>query len=137
MRILWRLYMRPDLKVTFLAVFMLGFFSTHTAHGDTLAPPQPGVTPVLICTKPSVELVIGICGVIGCNASVTHGSDMEVYNLRRKRYSSGALDYVPGPRAKEPCTFRISALTRGVRRVTNAPSCSPDLRNAPCRWLYP
>ena len=94
-------------------------------------------TPVLICENTSAKLVIGICGISGCTATVQSGIKTGTHNVRRVRYQNGALDYVPGPRAIVRCTFKVSALRFGVRTITNVPACAPALKLARCHWVYP
>ena len=119
------------MKALLLVVCMFVFIST--AYSQTFAPQ----TPVLICSKGGVELTIGICGIRGCDAVVRQSTAVHTYNVKRIRYHSGALDYVPGPRSTTRCTFKISALHNGGRIVTNTPACAPSLKSAVCHWVYP
>lgn len=101
-----------------------------------VASPASAATPVLICENSQAKLVVGICGIRGCDATVTDSGIVSGYLVTRQRFPSGALTYNPAPRAKKRCTFSISALRSGLRNVVNTPVCARSLKGARCRWVY-
>ncbi len=125
------------MKMFVFSLCFFSLFSAPTCFAEAAATPSPYTTPVLICNNPKANLVIGICGIIGCDATVERYGATAHYNVKRKRYANGALDYIPGPYATKKCTFKVSALRYGMRNITNRPGCAPELKGARCHWLYP
>lgn len=78
----------------------------------------------------------GICGVRACTASVVkNGAAPVTYNVKRTKSISGALIYTPVANASRRCTFNISKLSNGIRRITNTPLCNTALKRATCVFI--
>ncbi len=111
------------------ALLALGLFVvTGSAHAGTR---------VLSCVNfhNDARVSIGICGVNNCVAEVTVGGVVKNYNVKRKKENTGALVYSPVPKTKNKCTFTISALKKGMRKITNTPSCAHGLKDARCEFI--
>jgi hypothetical protein len=112
-------------KLCVLCLFGLSFIAS-TAAADRL----------LVCSRGTSSATFSLCGVAGCSASVVNnGATASVYSLKRKKETTGALTYTPARNATRRCSFSISPLKNGVRKISNTPSCARGLKNASCNFI--
>lgn len=115
---------------------LLGLLAVFVASSSAFAADR-----LLTCSKNNgngYRVKFGICGVNGCVATVSrdHAKDVK-YTVKRTKAADGALTYKTKTGATHPCTFKISALHAGVRKITNAPECATTLKNYPCVFSDP
>jgi len=113
----------------FLFVSLAALLCAVTAFAEDPAPTATSVPlKTLTCSNSKGKIEFGICGYIGCPATITVSGKATTYRFKRTK-SNGALNYAAAKKPK--CTVNISPLHHGVRQVTVA-SCARSLVGASC-----
>jgi hypothetical protein len=102
------------------------------------ATPCAAATRLLTCSRNTSSVVFSICGARGCTASViNNGAESTVFKVSRKKQTNGALVYSTSSRSKRKCSFTISPLSQGIRRISNTPVCARGLKRGVCSFSDP
>lgn len=120
-------------SLTIITLSALVWAGAVSAQTET---PTPSSTPVtgrlMTCRNTAGKLVLTHCGIVGCYAIVTLGTNPSTtYRVSRVKNADGSLSYTPRAGSKPRCSVLISALRYGTRRVTSA-SCAAVLKNSAC-----
>ena len=111
-----------------VAVALLG--ASVVVADDAVPTPTSVPLKTLTCSNSKAKIEFGICGYIGCPATITVSGKATTYKFKRTK-SNGALNYTTAAGKKPKCTVVISPLHNGVRQVNTA-SCAKTLVGAPC-----
>ena len=124
-------YLKQSLsKISYCMAGLLIIVGTFLCYSEANAETFPRI---LQCTNHSGNVIFRICGVRGCPATVTYGSTVTQYNMKRVRNPDLSLTYSPRAGSTAKCTIIISPLRYGVRRISST-TCAAKLRKAVCTF---